>query len=131
MAVRRGIEKAVAAATEYLDSISKKVSSKQEIAYVGAISANNDREIGELEVGTATRLDVAVEQHAVELCARRGALERTVVQRLHRVALRGRERAASDRHEGQRENEGARSRARYGPTTTARIAKPKAPRPRS
>jgi chaperonin GroEL len=48
MAVRRGIEKAVAAATEHLDSISKKVSSKQEIAHVGAISANNDRAIGEL-----------------------------------------------------------------------------------
>jgi chaperonin GroEL len=48
MAVRRGIEKAVAAATEYLDSISKKVSSKQEIAHVGAISANNDRAIGDL-----------------------------------------------------------------------------------
>jgi chaperonin GroEL len=48
MAVRRGIEKAVAAATEHLDSISKKVSSKQEIAFVGAISANNDPTIGEL-----------------------------------------------------------------------------------
>jgi chaperonin GroEL len=48
MAVRRGIEKAVAAATEYLDSISKKVSSKQEIGHVGAISANNDRAIGDL-----------------------------------------------------------------------------------
>ena len=42
MAVRRGIDKAVAAATEQLDKMSKKVSSKQEIAHVGAISANND-----------------------------------------------------------------------------------------
>ncbi len=48
MAVRRGIEKAVTAATEHLDSIAKKVSNKQEIAFVGAISANNDRQIGEL-----------------------------------------------------------------------------------
>ncbi|MFO0789828.1 MAG: chaperonin GroEL [Pirellulales bacterium] len=48
MAVRRGIEKAVAAATEQLDKMSKKVSSKQEIAHVGAISANNDRTIGDL-----------------------------------------------------------------------------------
>jgi chaperonin GroEL len=47
-AVRRGIEKAVAAACEFLDSKSKKVSSKEEIAQVGAISANNDREIGDL-----------------------------------------------------------------------------------
>ena len=48
MAVRRGIEKAVAAATEQLDKMSKKVSSKQEIAHVGAISANNDPSIGDL-----------------------------------------------------------------------------------
>src|SRR5690606_24697607 len=47
-AVRRGIEKAVAAACDFLDSKSKKVSSKEEIAQVGAISANNDREIGDL-----------------------------------------------------------------------------------
>ncbi len=47
-AVRRGIEKAAAAACAHLDSISKKVSSKEEIAQVGAISANNDRVIGDL-----------------------------------------------------------------------------------
>jgi len=48
MAVRRGIEKGVAAAVAQLDKMAKKVSSKQEIAYVGAISANNDRVIGDL-----------------------------------------------------------------------------------
>ena len=48
MAVRRGIEKGVAAAVEKLDKMSKKVSSKEEIANVGSISANNDRVIGEL-----------------------------------------------------------------------------------
>ena len=48
MAVRRGIEKAVAAATGQLGKMSKKVSSKEEIAHVGAISANNDRMIGDL-----------------------------------------------------------------------------------
>ncbi len=47
-AVRRGIEKAVAAATEQLDKMAKKVTSKQEIANVGAISANNDNMIGDL-----------------------------------------------------------------------------------
>jgi len=47
-AVQRGIRKAVDAAVEYLDSISKKVSSKEQIAQVGAISANNDRVIGDL-----------------------------------------------------------------------------------
>jgi chaperonin GroEL len=48
MAVRRGIEKAVTAANERLDKMAKKVSSKEEIAHVGAISANNDRVIGDL-----------------------------------------------------------------------------------
>jgi chaperonin GroEL len=47
-AVRRGIEKAVDAAIEHLKSIAKPVSSKQEVAQVGAISANNDHEIGDL-----------------------------------------------------------------------------------
>ncbi|HJT34983.1 MAG TPA: chaperonin GroEL [Pirellulales bacterium] len=48
MAVRRGIEKAVEAAVEHLKSMAKPVSSKAEIAQVGAISANNDTEIGNL-----------------------------------------------------------------------------------
>ncbi|MGD9721096.1 MAG: chaperonin GroEL [Pirellulales bacterium] len=48
MAVRRGIEKAVEAAIEKLRSLAKPVSSKEEIAQVGAISANNDPEIGSL-----------------------------------------------------------------------------------
>jgi chaperonin GroEL len=48
MAVRRGIEKAVAAAVEHLNKMSKKVSSKEEVAHVGAISANNDHVIGDL-----------------------------------------------------------------------------------
>jgi chaperonin GroEL len=48
MAVRRGIEKAVDAAVEKLRAMAKPVSSKEEIAQVGAISANNDMEIGSL-----------------------------------------------------------------------------------
>ena len=47
-AVRRGIEKAVAAAIEKLHAMGKPVSKKDEIAQVGAISANNDPEIGNL-----------------------------------------------------------------------------------
>jgi chaperonin GroEL len=48
MAVQRGIRKAVDAAVAHLDSMSKKVSSKEQIAQVGSISANNDRVIGDL-----------------------------------------------------------------------------------
>ncbi|MFK7820442.1 MAG: chaperonin GroEL [Planctomycetaceae bacterium] len=48
MVVRRGIEKAVEAALEFLEGMAKPVSSKEEIAQVGAISANNDNEVGAL-----------------------------------------------------------------------------------
>jgi chaperonin GroEL len=47
-AIRRGIDKAVNAAVDHLQSMSKKVSKKEEVANVGAISANNDNEIGSL-----------------------------------------------------------------------------------
>ncbi len=47
-AVRRGIEKAVDAAVEHLASLAKPVSSKDEVSQIGAISANNDNEIGDL-----------------------------------------------------------------------------------
>ena len=47
-AIRRGIEVAVNAAVDKLQSMAKKVSKKEEVANVGAISANNDNEIGEL-----------------------------------------------------------------------------------
>lgn len=46
--VRKGIEKAVDAAIEAVEKMAKPVSSKEEIAQVGAISANNDRAIGDL-----------------------------------------------------------------------------------
>ena len=48
MDLRRGIEKAVAVAVEELKKLSREVKDKQEIAYVGAISANNDMAIGNL-----------------------------------------------------------------------------------
>jgi len=47
-AVRRGIEKGVAAAVQHLMEMARKVERPEEIAQVGAISANNDRAIGDL-----------------------------------------------------------------------------------
>ena len=47
-AVRRGIDKAVEAAVERLHAMAKPVSSRDEVASVGAISANNDMSIGSL-----------------------------------------------------------------------------------
>jgi len=46
--VRKGIEKAVNAAIEFLEQFARPVSDKKEIQHVGAISANNDDEVGKL-----------------------------------------------------------------------------------
>lgn len=46
--VRKGIDKAVDAAIEFLEKMAKPVSSKEEIAQVGSISANSDRTVGDL-----------------------------------------------------------------------------------
>jgi len=48
MALKRGIDKAVAAVVEELKNMSVVTQGKKEIAQVGAISANNDKEIGDL-----------------------------------------------------------------------------------
>jgi chaperonin GroEL len=48
MAIRRGIERAVDAAIEHLVSLAKPVTTKEEIAQIGSVSANNDREIGDM-----------------------------------------------------------------------------------
>jgi chaperonin GroEL len=48
MLLQRGIQLGVEAATAELERLSKKVKGKDDLASVAAVSANNDREIGEL-----------------------------------------------------------------------------------
>ncbi|MBW3591945.1 MAG: chaperonin GroEL [Actinobacteria bacterium] len=48
IALKRGIEKGVASVVEFIGNMSKEIESKDQVAHVGAISANNDREIGEI-----------------------------------------------------------------------------------
>jgi len=48
MALQRGIQRATQAAVADLERQSKKVKSKEELANVASVSANNDRELGEL-----------------------------------------------------------------------------------
>ena len=48
MALKRGIDKAVTAIVEKLDSMSIPVKGKKEIAQVGAVASNNDPDIGEM-----------------------------------------------------------------------------------
>jgi chaperonin GroEL len=48
MELKRGIDKAVKAAVAYLQGLSKPTQDQREIAQVGTISANNDKEIGDI-----------------------------------------------------------------------------------
>ncbi len=48
MALKRGIDKAVATIVSELKTMSKPVKGSNEVAQVGAISANNDKEIGQM-----------------------------------------------------------------------------------
>src|SRR5713101_7742375 len=48
MAIKRGIDRAVVVVVEELKRMSVPTTGKKEIAQVGAISANNDKEIGDL-----------------------------------------------------------------------------------
>ncbi|MDZ4676496.1 MAG: chaperonin GroEL [Oligoflexia bacterium] len=48
MEIKRGLDKAVEKIVDELKKISQKVNGKKEIAQVGSISANNDKQIGEL-----------------------------------------------------------------------------------
>jgi chaperonin GroEL len=48
MDLKRGVEKAVTKVVEHIKSTSKKVTTNQEIAQVGSISANGDHDIGDM-----------------------------------------------------------------------------------
>jgi chaperonin GroEL len=48
MDLKRGIDMAVASVVEHIKKVSRKVSTNAEIAQIGTISANDDREIGEM-----------------------------------------------------------------------------------
>ena len=48
MGLKRGIDKAVEAATGFISGFAREIKDKKEIAQVASISANNDNEIGEL-----------------------------------------------------------------------------------
>ena len=64
VAVQRGINKAAADAIKYIESVSKQCKKHADIAKVGAISANNNPEVGEIladamdEVGTEGVIEV-------------------------------------------------------------------------
>jgi chaperonin GroEL len=64
MALQRGINKAVAAVVESIAKQSKKVKGRDDIAKVGAISANNDPEIGKL---LAQAMDEVGEDGVIEV----------------------------------------------------------------
>ncbi len=59
VAVQRGVNKAAQVVVEYIESVSKKVKGHSDIAKVGAISANNNPEVGEI---LAEKTDLPVEK---------------------------------------------------------------------
>ena len=66
MDLKRGIEKAVGATVAELKRLSRPCSSSEEIAHVGAISANNDKAVGEI-----LELDQTHVPGAILLCSDR------------------------------------------------------------
>ncbi|MEY3175999.1 MAG: Stress protein [Planctomycetota bacterium] len=54
--VRKGIEKAVEAALKSIEKLARPVESKEQIAQVGAISANNDKSIGDMIANAMERV---------------------------------------------------------------------------
>ncbi|MDA3901550.1 MAG: chaperonin GroEL [Spirochaetes bacterium] len=48
MSIKRGIDKAVVAAVKFIGDTARDISDKKEIAQVASISANNDKEVGDL-----------------------------------------------------------------------------------
>jgi chaperonin GroEL len=54
--LKRGIDKAVAVVVENLKSLAKPVKGDKEIAQVGTISSNNDKEIGEMIAGAMAKV---------------------------------------------------------------------------
>jgi chaperonin GroEL len=78
VAIQRGILKAADIATEYIKSISKPVKGHDDIAKVGAISANNNAEVGEI---LAQAMDKVGKEGVIEVEEGKGMeTELTVVE---------------------------------------------------
>ena len=74
MDLKRGIERAVSAVVEELKRVAKPCGTGQEIAHVAAISANNDRSIGDL---LAAAIDKVGREGAISIEDGSGLVERT------------------------------------------------------
>lgn len=64
MAIKRGIDKAVQVVVDFIASQSKKVKGHEDIAKVAAISANNNKEVGEI---LATAMDRVGKEGVIEV----------------------------------------------------------------
>ena len=78
VAIQRGINKAAKVSIEFIDSISKKVKGHDDIAKIGAISANNNPEVGEI---LADAMDKVGKEGVIEVEEGKGLeTELTVVE---------------------------------------------------
>ena len=112
MALKRGIDKAVERVVEELKKISVPTAGKKEIAQVGTISANNDKEIGDLIADAMEKVGkdgvITVEEaKGLETDAGDGG----------RHAVRPRLPLAVLRHRSGQDGSGARGRATSSSTT--------------
>lgn len=85
MDLKRGIDKAVAAAIEALKGISRPTTTSKEIAQVGAISANSDEEIGQI---IADAMDKVGKEGVITVEDGQVPQERTRRRRRHAVRPR-------------------------------------------
>ncbi|MCK4998781.1 MAG: chaperonin GroEL [Anaerohalosphaera sp.] len=78
IAVQRGVNKGVIAATDYINKVAKPVKGHDDIAKVGAISANNNPEVGEI---LADAMDKVGKEGVIEIEEGKGLeTELTVVE---------------------------------------------------
>ena len=112
MALKRGIDKAVAAVVEELKKISVPTTGKKEIAQVGSISANNDKEIGDL---IAEAMEKVGKDGVITVEEAQGPRDDARDGRRH--AVRPRLPLAVLRHRSGQDGSGARGRAASSSTT--------------
>src|SRR5467141_2928415 len=89
MALKRGIDAAVSAIVEELKKMSVPTKGKKEIAQVGSISANNDKEIGDLIADAMEKVEAALEDALILIHDKKISSMKDLLPILEKVAQLG------------------------------------------